>query len=107
LLDEVTQVDACVKVKGLNKEQRSVQEFESNLEGEFTSKNCAKMVEITEPVREPIAALRKAGEQQRFVEQYSADLGEGCVNIIDTLLIRISCFPLQSGKLQATLSNMF
>lgn len=27
MLDEVTQVDACVKVKGLNKEQRSVQEF--------------------------------------------------------------------------------
>jgi len=47
LLDEVTQVDACVKVKGLNKEQRSVQEFV------------------------------------------------------------ISRFPLQSGKLQATLGNMF
>ena len=47
LLDEVTQVDACVKVKGLNKERRSVQEFE------------------------------------------------------------VSRFPLQSGKLQATLGNMF
>jgi len=70
--------------------------------------NGAELLEENEqPVCDRLSALQKAEDLQRFVEEHSSDLGEGCVKAADHLLNCIRRTPLHSGQKQATLDEIF
>jgi len=57
-------------------------------------------------VCDPVAALEKAGELERFIEKHSADLREGRVKAADSLLSRIGRTFLQPGQKRDLLEDM-